>query len=105
MGPLSVQAVHTVQYAVLDNSTRLRVFNMLLCDAADGLRKATTCAGIPMRRMATPGPSCWQAPSVERSRIVSFFVSCQGFHSRVSPGAWARAGFPLGVPRLLLTRL
>ena len=43
-------------YVVLDNSTSCAWLTCYLCDAADGLRKATTCAGIPMRRMATPGP-------------------------------------------------
>ena len=54
---------------------------------------------------ASHGDAGSKVLSVERSRIVSFLVSFQGFHSRVSPGAWARAGFPLSVPRLLLTRL
>lgn len=76
-------------YAVLDNSTRLRVVNMLLCDAAEGLRKATTCAGIPMRRMATPGPRFRVSSVHELFRSwFRFKGSCSftGFTGALGPG-------------------
>ena len=90
-------------YAVLDNSTScawLTCYCAMLLRASGRLLRAPGFRCVAWRRRVQ-GFECRAFTNC----FVLGFVSRVHVHSRVSPGAWARAGFPLSVPRLLLTRL